>query len=647
MEKRVIFVFVVSTLFAIVWLSVVNWQHVAAEEVAAPETTAPAGASPTPEAPPPAPVLPGEVAPVAAPQPAAAAAVPTGATTVTVPQGTPSEVVIERPPLYRAFFSSSGANLGRFLLLNPQYEQKQRDPIAGVPEDKLAAGPLDLVSTWSPAFYPFRIEWTRLEGTDEAATLLAAWRQGPEFTLVEQTDDSQTWVWPDPKAWTGDVFIEKTYRFTQGYVIEMALAVHNVGKSDVTAQLVMHVDGWQDPKAEEGGMFTPRPDLKAASCMAGDEVEREEFHSLLKEGKSIELPGQVRWASVDTRYFTVAALPRDLANSQCTLSATGIGVVSARIYATQPTIVSGSAAPCGPAWLDRPGLPRCAALYAKLGLSEGANAKQLADAFADAATKEPAREAELKAAWDSLRSRGGVQFHFGLYVGPKDIDMLKQAGETFTEALDFGILSFLAVPMLYVLRTAHDYIPSWALAIVILTVLVKLLLWPLTQKSFGQMQRMQLLRPEMDKLREKFGSDKAKLNQEMLQLYKTHKVNPLGGCLPMLLQMPVYIALYQTIYHSVELYQAPLFGWVTDLSAPDPYFVLPLVLGLTMFVQQKLTPTSMDSAQAKMMMWIMPIMFTGFMLFLPSGLVLYIFVNTILSLAQQYALKRKMEAPAH
>lgn len=646
MEKRVIFVFVVSTLAAVVWLSVVNWNHVAAEEpppvVAAPTAeAAPTGdAAPAPPGTAPA-QPPTEAAPAAAAPQAAAPAAAASAAALAIPQGTPTEITVERP-LYRAVMSSAGANMRRFLLLNDQYQQKQRPAIEGVPDDKLAAGPLDLVSTWSAPYYPFRIEWTRFEGTPEAAALLDAWRQGPEFTLMAQTDKSQTWVWPDPSAYGGDVFIEKSYTFTEGFVIEMVLTIHNVGTADVTTQLVMNVDGWQDPLAEEGGMFSARPDPKAASCMAGDEVEREEFRSLLEEGKPFELPGQVQWAGVDTRYFALAALPRDLASSQCTLSATAVGVVSARIHATQPTIVSGSKTPCAPAWLERPGLPKCATLYATLGVKEDASAKQLADAFAVASMKEPAREGEMKAAWESLRSRGGVQFHFGLFVGPKDIDMLKAAGESFAEALDFGILSFLAVPMLYVLRTAHDYIPSWALAIVILTVLVKLLLWPLTQKSFGQMQRMQNLRPAMDKLREQFGSDKQKLNQEMLQLYKTHKVNPLGGCLPMVLQMPVYIALYQTIYHSVELYQAPLFGWVHDLSSPDPYFVLPVVLGLTMFVQQKLTPTSMDSSQAKMMMWLMPIMFTGFMLFLPSGLVLYIFVNTILSLAQQYALKRKM-----
>jgi len=173
-----------------------------------------------------------------------------------------------------------------------------------------------------------------------------------------------------------------------------------------------------------------------------------------------------------------------------------------------------------------------------------------------------------------------------------------------------------------------------------LTVLIKLLLLPVTHRSFKQMQKMATLKPLMDEVKAKYGDNKERLNQEMMALYKREKMNPVGGCLPMLLQMPIWIALYRTIYTSVELYQAPLGLWIQDLSQPDKYFVLPVLLGVSMFVQQKLTPTTMDSAQAKMMLWFMPIMFTVFMLFLPSGLNLYIFVNTLLSMLQQWHLRK-------
>jgi len=183
-------------------------------------------------------------------------------------------------------------------------------------------------------------------------------------------------------------------------------------------------------------------------------------------------------------------------------------------------------------------------------------------------------------------------------------------------------------------------VPQWGVAIFLLTVTVKLLLLYWTYKSFVSMRGMSQLKPEMDKLKEKFGDDKQKMNAAMMDLYKRNNVSPLGGCLPMLIQMPVYIGLYRTIFATPDLYQAPLFLWITDLSMPDPYFVMPVLLGVIMIFQQRLTPTAMDSAQQKIMMWVMPIMFTGFMLFLPSGLVFYILVNSVLSIFQQMYIYR-------
>ena len=242
---------------------------------------------------------------------------------------------------------------------------------------------------------------------------------------------------------------------------------------------------------------------------------------------------------------------------------------------------------------------------------------------------------------DLALARGTALYSFEIYVGPKDISLLTEPGVGLEDSIDFWIVGFLSKPMLHLLRWFYGLIPHWAVAIVMLTVLVKLALLYWTQKSFTQMQRMAQLKPMMEALKEKYGKDKERLNQEMMALYKREKVNPLGGCLPMLLQMPVWIALYRTIYASVDLYQAPLGLWIQDLSAPDPYYVLPLLLGLSMFGQQRLTPTTVDNAQAKMMMYMMPVMFTVFMLFLPSGLNLYIFVNTLLSMAQQYYLRQK------
>ncbi len=229
---------------------------------------------------------------------------------------------------------------------------------------------------------------------------------------------------------------------------------------------------------------------------------------------------------------------------------------------------------------------------------------------------------------------------FSVYVGPKDRESLKAAGFSLEKAINYGWFSFVAVPILYLLKFFHGLIHNWGVAIVILTIFVKLLLNPLSRHSMKSMKSMQTLQPKLKELREKYKGDKERLNVETMQLFKTNKVNPMGGCLPMLLQLPIYIALYKVLWNSIELYRQPFFWFYRDLSAPDPFFVMPIILGVAMFFQQKLTPSaSADPAQAKMMQ-IMPLMFTAFMLFLPSGLVLYILINTGMGVMQQYMMNK-------
>lgn len=236
----------------------------------------------------------------------------------------------------------------------------------------------------------------------------------------------------------------------------------------------------------------------------------------------------------------------------------------------------------------------------------------------------------------TLPPGGRYEETFSLYLGPKERNALQTAGVGLEKAIDYGWFSFFAIPILKLLQLFHSVINNWGVAIILLTIFVKLLMNPLTIKSMKQMKEMQRLQPRLAELKEKYKNDKQRLNQETMQLFKTHKVNPVGGCLPMLLQMPIYIALYKVLYNAIELYRAPFFLFYRDLSAPDPYFILPILLGVSMVAQQKLTPsTSVDPAQKQMMM-IMPVMFTVFMLFLPLGLVLYIFVNTISSVLQQW-----------
>lgn len=225
------------------------------------------------------------------------------------------------------------------------------------------------------------------------------------------------------------------------------------------------------------------------------------------------------------------------------------------------------------------------------------------------------------------------------YLGPKKTSELKLLQAGLENAIDYGWFGFLAGPMLWLMQTLHGMIPSWGLAIILLTFIVKILLYPINKKSMASMKAMQQLQPKLEEIRKKFPNDKQKQNEEVMQLFRTHKVNPVGGCLPMLLQLPIYFALYRVLWNAIELYHTPFLHY-KDLSAPDPHFIAPIIMGVFMFLQQQLTPNpSTDPSQKKMMMF-MPIFFTAIMLFLPVGLVIYICINTSMSVAQQYMMRK-------
>jgi YidC/Oxa1 family membrane protein insertase len=205
--------------------------------------------------------------------------------------------------------------------------------------------------------------------------------------------------------------------------------------------------------------------------------------------------------------------------------------------------------------------------------------------------------------------------------------------------------AFFARILLYVMRWFEKVVHNWGIAIILLTVLVKVLLFPLTAKSVRSMNEMRKLQPEIEKLKQKFAGDREKLNAATMRLYQEHKVNPLGGCLPMLLQLPIWFALYATLQTSVELYREP-FLWMHDLTRHDPYFILPIAMGISSWAMQKVSPQPADNAQAKMMLYFMPIFFSALMLFVPGGLTLYIFVNNLLSIAQQQFMMKRQAAAA-
>jgi YidC/Oxa1 family membrane protein insertase len=221
-----------------------------------------------------------------------------------------------------------------------------------------------------------------------------------------------------------------------------------------------------------------------------------------------------------------------------------------------------------------------------------------------------------------------------IYLGPKQAEIMNHVGYSLSSAIDYGFFGFLSIPLVWLLTFFNSVFKNYGVAIILLTVVVRLVLYPFTYKSMKSMKEMQKIQPLMTELREKYKNDKEKLNQEVMRLYQTHKINPLGGCLPLLLQLPVFIALYKALYVAIELRHSPFIFWIKDLSEMDPYYITPIVMGASYFLQQKLTPTSMDPAQQKIML-LMPVIFTVIFLNLPAGLVLYFFVSNLLSIAQQ------------
>ena len=241
----------------------------------------------------------------------------------------------------------------------------------------------------------------------------------------------------------------------------------------------------------------------------------------------------------------------------------------------------------------------------------------------------------------SISPREKVNIAYQVYLGPKDEDRLKALGVGAEKLVDFGYFTIVAKPLLWFIRFTHKVTGNYGIDIIIISILIKIIFLPLTQISFKSMKEMQRVQPEMNRLKEQHKNDKARLQQEIMLLYKRRKINPMSGCLPMLIQIPVFIALYNALQNGIEMRHAPFFLWIMDLSAKDPIYVTPIIMGATMFIQQKMTPTAGDPAQAKMFL-LMPVMFTFLFLSFPSGLVLYWLINNVLSIAHQYYLNKKI-----
>ena len=256
----------------------------------------------------------------------------------------------------------------------------------------------------------------------------------------------------------------------------------------------------------------------------------------------------------------------------------------------------------------------------------------------------------------SIAAGQSQSFAFKAFYGPKQTNLLRAYDHNLDKAINFGWFDFLAKPALWFMNMIYSVIPNYGIAIILLTMMTKIILWPLGNKSYKSMNEMKRMQPLMAEIREKYKDDKKKMNEEMMGLYRTYKINPMGGCLPMLVQLPVFLALYNMLYGAIELRHAPFVGWINDLSSPDRLFsfgfsipfmeppygipVLTVIMGATMFLQQKMSPPPGDPAQAKIMLFL-PIIFTFIFINFPAGLVLYWLINNILSIAQQYYIQKK------
>jgi YidC/Oxa1 family membrane protein insertase len=377
--------------------------------------------------------------------------------------------------------------------------------------------------------------------------------------------------------------IRRRYVMTEeNYVLRHEITVENTSqkKLQVDLDLVFRTDG----KVEESSFLAPpQHELNFIAHQDGD-LTRHGHSELLTS--AVNLPGATNYIAFEQRYFLVSVLPKNPSDVQ--------KVAASGEYAD----------------------PNKAMFHANMELS-------------------------LKGR--ELGPSESAKWEFDSYVGPKQLSLLKEVGRGLDETVNFGWFGVISRPLLWLLVQIYGFVHNFGLAIILLTLLIKLLTFPLTQKSFVSMQQMKKIGPEVKALEKKYGHDRATLSQKQMELYRERGVNPMAGCLPMFLQFPIWIALYQMLSNSVEIYQKPFAGWLIDLTQRDPYYVLPVLMGISMVVQQLMQPVQDDQKAMKYAMLITSVFFTFIMLNLPSGLSLYMLTNNILTLIQQIVIKRRFE----
>ncbi len=389
----------------------------------------------------------------------------------------------------------------------------------------------------------------------------------------------------------GVLALEKRIQFQKGaYDFRVTYRMQNRSTQALQTGMSFVLTDFVDPsKMQAGGFFSGPADTFEGLCLTRTEKApiRSDINALKK--KPQVLKGDVDFVAVDRRYFMMALMP---------------------------------------AWKEK-------------GHTLGCSLQETLGGWIMATTTHRGTK---------LEPQKIATFELKGFLGPKYYQKLAQVGHRLDQSIDFGIFAFISKPMLWFMQfiyTSFGRFGNWGIAIILLTVFVKLLLWIPTTKQMLSMKKMTKLGPELQRLKSKYGDDKESLQRETMALYTREGINPLGGCLPMLIQMPIWIALYNTLFYAVELYQAPFIpGWIDDLSMKDPFYITPVILGASMFLQQKMSPTTgMDEAQAKMLKIFMPIFFTAIMLFLPSGLTLYILVNTGISILHQWIVYNQPDVP--
>ena len=385
------------------------------------------------------------------------------------------------------------------------------------------------------------------------------------------------------RAETDSVRIEKRYHAESArYRLQLDVTIENKTAKPVSEHLVMQLFAHQDPNGKSGGFFGgSSANTASILCYVGDKTERTSVDKLAKE--TVEKVGNVRWIGADEKFFLVAAVP----------------------FPESPPH-------------DR----TCTGRSVPGEIGQG----------------------DLTFSERELGAAGKTTYSFVLYTGPKiidDLERVRPAGEkvNLDESVDVT-LATLSRPILGLLKFFQRYVHNWGLAIILLTVFIKLITFYPTQRSLLSAKKMQKLGPKMAAIRKKYENDKQRQSTETMNLYKAHGVSPFGGCLPSLIQMPIWIALYSTLNYAVELHRSPFFFHIHDLTAKDPFYITPLLMGGVMFLQMKMSPTSPDNQQQAMMSVMMPIMFTAFSLVLPSGLALYMLTSYLLGVLQQLYVNR-------